>query len=84
MSVRLSRMERKTRTRAELIRAARVVFLRRGFHGASVDEIALVPGIGVRTATAIKDAVAVAATTGKTGPVITSINTATGEIEESG
>ncbi len=33
-------MERKTRTRAELIRAARVVFLRRGFHGASVDEIA--------------------------------------------
>jgi excinuclease ABC subunit C len=51
---------------------------------ASVDEIALVPGIGVRTATAIKDAVAVSATTGKTGPVITSINTATGEIEESG
>jgi excinuclease ABC subunit C len=51
---------------------------------ASVDEIALVPGIGVRTATAIKDAVAVAGTTGKTGPVITSINTATGEIEESG
>ena len=40
MSVRLSRTERKTRTRAELIRAARVVFLRRGFHGASVDEIA--------------------------------------------
>jgi excinuclease ABC subunit C len=51
---------------------------------ASVDEIALVPGIGVRTATAIKDAVAGSATTGKTGPVITSINTATGEIEESG
>ena len=40
MSVRLSRLERKTRTRGELIRAARVVFLRRGFHGASVDEIA--------------------------------------------
>jgi excinuclease ABC subunit C len=51
---------------------------------ASVDEIALVPGIGVRTATAIKEAVAVTAATGQTGPVITRINTATGEIEESG
>ncbi|MBB6625966.1 excinuclease ABC subunit UvrC [Nocardioides sp. KIGAM211] len=50
---------------------------------ASVDEIALVPGIGVRTATAIKEAVAQSAASGKTGPVITSINTATGEIEES-
>ena len=40
MTVRLSRVERKTRTRAELIRAARAVFLRRGFHGASLDEIA--------------------------------------------
>ena len=40
MAVRLSRGERKTRTRAELIRAARGVFLRRGFHGASLDEIA--------------------------------------------
>jgi excinuclease ABC subunit C len=50
---------------------------------ASVDEIALVPGIGVRTATAIKDAVAATDRTGKTGSVITSINTATGEIEES-
>ncbi len=49
---------------------------------ASVDDIALVPGIGVRTATAIKDAVADTARNGKTGPVITSINTATGEIEE--
>src|SRR5262245_38746350 len=40
MAVRLSRLERKSQTRAELLRAARVVFLRRGFHGASVDEIA--------------------------------------------
>ncbi|GAB3766426.1 excinuclease ABC subunit C [Nocardioides ginsengisegetis] len=48
---------------------------------ATVEEIALVPGIGERTATAIKDAVASASS--KTGPVITSINTATGEIEES-
>ncbi|GCD89196.1 excinuclease ABC subunit UvrC [Nocardioides sp. LS1] len=48
---------------------------------ATVEEIALVPGIGERTATAIKDAVAAASS--KTGPTITSINTATGEIEES-
>ena len=48
---------------------------------ATVEEIALVPGIGPRTAAAIKDAVAAAS--GQTGPVITSINTATGEIEES-
>lgn len=46
---------------------------------ATVDEIAMVPGIGERTATAIKDAVAQASPTGKT----VSINTATGEIEES-
>ncbi|HEU5037682.1 MAG TPA: excinuclease ABC subunit UvrC [Nocardioides sp.] len=45
---------------------------------ASADEIALVPGIGPRTAGAIKDAVAHAS--GKTG---VSVNTATGEIEES-
>ncbi|GAB2452846.1 excinuclease ABC subunit UvrC [Nocardioides hungaricus] len=45
---------------------------------ASVDDIALVPGIGPRTAEAIKDAVAQAS--GKTG---VSVNTATGEIEES-
>ena len=50
---------------------------------ASVEEIAMVPGIGTRTATAIKDAVAQTAANGKTGPVITSVNTATGEIEES-
>jgi len=49
---------------------------------ASVEEIATVPGIGARTATAIKDAVAVSGTNGKTGPRV-SINTATGEIEES-
>ena len=46
---------------------------------ASVEEIAQVPGIGTRTATAIKDAVAETARTGKT----VSVNTATGEIEES-
>ncbi|HYF74353.1 MAG TPA: excinuclease ABC subunit UvrC, partial [Nocardioides sp.] len=47
---------------------------------ASVEEIALVPGIGPRTAGAIKDAVS--RTSGKTGPAIVSVNTATGEIEE--
>jgi excinuclease ABC subunit C len=47
---------------------------------ASVEEIAEVPGIGVRTATAIKDAVATQTGAAK---VITSVNTATGEIEES-
>ncbi|GAB3788277.1 excinuclease ABC subunit UvrC [Nocardioides ungokensis] len=47
---------------------------------ASVEEIATVPGIGTRTATAIKEAVAVNAT--KAGPRV-SVNTATGEIEES-
>jgi AcrR family transcriptional regulator len=40
MSVRLSRVERKARTRDELLAAARRVFLRRGFHGASLEEIA--------------------------------------------
>lgn len=44
---------------------------------AGVEEIAQVPGIGTRTATAIKDAVA--SETRKT----VSVNTATGEIEES-
>jgi excinuclease ABC subunit C len=43
---------------------------------ASVDDIAQVPGIGARTASAIKDAVA--AGSGQT----VSVNTATGEIEE--
>jgi excinuclease ABC subunit C len=45
---------------------------------ADADQIALVPGIGPRTADAIKDAVAHASS--KTG---VSVNTATGEIEES-
>ena len=48
----------------------------RKLRAATVEEIAQVPGIGVRTATAIKDAVASAS--GKT----VSVNTATGEIEE--
>ena len=47
---------------------------------ASVEEIAQVPGIGPRTAGAIKDAVA--RSSGKTGPAVVSVNTATGEIEE--
>src|SRR5436853_4591753 len=37
---RLLRAERKERTKAELVEAARAVFLRRGFHAASLDEIA--------------------------------------------
>jgi len=37
---RLTRDERKAQTRADLLAAARQVFLRRGFHGASLDEIA--------------------------------------------
>lgn len=40
MAQRLLRAERKERTRGELVDAARTVFLRRGFHGASLDEIA--------------------------------------------
>ena len=40
MAQRSLRAERKERTKAELIDAARSVFLRRGFHGASLDEIA--------------------------------------------
>lgn len=40
MAQRLLRAERKGRTRSELVDAARTVFLRRGFHGASLDEIA--------------------------------------------
>ncbi|MFC4784909.1 excinuclease ABC subunit UvrC [Nocardioides sp. MAHUQ-72] len=49
---------------------------------ASVEEIAQVPGIGVRTATSIKEAVAATRANGQTGPRL-SVNTATGEIEES-
>src|SRR6476620_3512679 len=40
MATRITRTERKARTRDELLLAARSVFLRRGFHGASLDEIA--------------------------------------------
>jgi AcrR family transcriptional regulator len=39
MRQRLSRQDRKERTRADLVGAAREVFLRRGFHGASLEEI---------------------------------------------
>lgn len=40
MAVRLSRNERKAKTRADVLEAARAVFLRGGFHGATLDEIA--------------------------------------------
>src|SRR5919204_4168878 len=40
MAQRLLRAERKERTKSELIEAARTVFLRRGFHQASLEEIA--------------------------------------------
>jgi AcrR family transcriptional regulator len=40
MAVRLSRVERKDRTRSEIVQAARRVFLARGFHAATLDEIA--------------------------------------------
>ncbi len=51
---------------------------------AEVDEIALVPGIGPTTSRAIKDALAAADATRKTGPTPQPmrVNTATGEIEE--
>ena len=39
-TVRTTRSERKARTRSDLLAAARRVFLRRGFHVASLDEIA--------------------------------------------
>ncbi|HEY1316704.1 MAG TPA: helix-turn-helix domain-containing protein [Gaiella sp.] len=39
-TTRITRSERKARTRQELLVAARTVFLRRGFHGATVEEIA--------------------------------------------
>ncbi len=53
----------------------------RKLRAASVDEIAEVPGIGPRTATAIKGAVAADDAKRKTAPVH-SVNTATGEIQE--
>jgi AcrR family transcriptional regulator len=40
MATRLSRGERKERTRVDLLSAARRVFVRSGFHGATLDEIA--------------------------------------------
>jgi len=40
MSPRLTRSQRQEQTRSQLIEAALRVFLRRGFHGASLDEIA--------------------------------------------
>jgi AcrR family transcriptional regulator len=40
MSKRLSRNERKAQTRAELVRAAARVFARKGYHAASVDDLA--------------------------------------------
>ena len=48
----------------------------RKLRAATVEEIAEVPGIGARTAAAIKDAVAA------TGGQTVSVNTATGEVEE--
>ncbi len=44
MAVRMSRNERKERTRTDLLAAARRVFLERGFHRASLDEIAMEAG----------------------------------------
>jgi AcrR family transcriptional regulator len=42
--LRVTREERKAQTRAELIEAARLAFLRNGFHGASLEEISLQAG----------------------------------------
>jgi AcrR family transcriptional regulator len=44
MATRMTRAERSEQTRTELIDAARTVFLRRGFHGASLDEISAEAG----------------------------------------
>jgi AcrR family transcriptional regulator len=44
MATRMTRAERSEQTRAELIEAARTVFLRHGFHGASLDEISAEAG----------------------------------------
>ena len=40
MATRVSRADRKARTRDDLLAAARLVFLRRGFRAASLDELA--------------------------------------------
>src|SRR3954468_23338990 len=42
--LRMTRAERSEQTREKLIEAARKVFLRRGFHGASLDEISAEAG----------------------------------------
>ncbi len=39
-ATRITRIERKAQTRADLVTAARTIFLLRGFHGASLEEIA--------------------------------------------
>jgi AcrR family transcriptional regulator len=44
MPVRMTRQERSEQTRAELVEAARGVFLERGFHGASLEDISLAAG----------------------------------------
>jgi AcrR family transcriptional regulator len=44
MAVRLTRQERSEQTRGGLVEAARKVFLERGFHGASLDDISLAAG----------------------------------------
>ncbi|HEY4027375.1 MAG TPA: TetR/AcrR family transcriptional regulator [Candidatus Dormibacteraeota bacterium] len=44
MATRLTREERKARTRVELIAAAARVFARKGFHAATVDDVALEAG----------------------------------------
>ena len=63
----------------------------RKIRAATVDDIAEVPGIGLRTAEAIKDALAAqgagsgqtgAGPTGAAEPPLVRVNTATGEIEE--
>src|SRR5262245_33076884 len=43
-TTRMGRQERREQTRSELVAAARSVFLRRGFHAASLDEIAAEAG----------------------------------------
>jgi AcrR family transcriptional regulator len=40
MAVRLSRAERREQTRQELLSAAEACFVTRGFHAASVDQVA--------------------------------------------
>jgi AcrR family transcriptional regulator len=44
MAVRMTRRERSQQIRAELVEAARRVFLDRGFHGASLEDISLAAG----------------------------------------